>query len=572
MKNGSTNNGCKKGVNVNIEILNNRHQLDRLQREELLQYSGWGGKLKELKQVDIEPELRGLLELSGLTAYYTPDVLVEAMWQILERDEFYPQSVLEPSCGIGRFFEPLYRRQENPPPVVCGIELDPIAAAIAQRLYPQATIHNQRYETFLAPPASFDLVIGNIPFANITPQTTKFDWLRPSIHDWFILRSLELLKPGGRLLFISTTYVLDGKDQRVRQYLATQGMLLNAWRFVIPEFPVPLDLLYFIKHTGNPTQVHSWQRSLSLTPNECELLIQATGNAQTPDEIHQQFAQNDQNVNDITLNEFFFEKSDNIIGKLVLAPDKVNFGKLKLMPQKVDTDKVKNFLQTCPLTPVEKQQKTPTKTTATLIPIPENTQPLLYIPSELQTIQPGQFYPHQESYYFQHGYNILKVVNPQWHRKIEKMITIYDYIIAIDNLYQEWKTQTSTDTQKNSEKIAEISEKLTSIQKKLRDEIAFFISRWGRFFPKDQPELGYDFRFYRIVAVHDHKGNLLPHYQKPIPPEPEPTSFPSLRNAFLACLNRFGTLNIDWLAQQTIDTTHATDTINTIDTISNLEH
>jgi N12 class adenine-specific DNA methylase len=170
---------------------------------------------------------------STLNAHYTAPVIVQKMWGIVERLGFRGGRTLEPAVGTGNFFG-LMPAALKTGSHLSGIDLDRITANIAQALYPSATIKQSGFEKVALPDDYFDLVISNFPFADITIRSDrKFSDLKPNLHDYFFLKSLDKVKPGGLVVAITSTGTLDKQNSRIRESLAKQADLVAAMR--LPE-------------------------------------------------------------------------------------------------------------------------------------------------------------------------------------------------------------------------------------------------------------------------------------------------------------------------------------------------
>lgn len=207
----------------------------------LAQYVGWGGipeafdnknnawadEYKELI-VAISPEEYDRARESTLTAFYTPPVVISAMYKAFEQFGFKSGNILEPSCGIGHFIGMLPHSMSNSK--VYGVELDTISAGIAQQLYQKNDIKAQGYETVNFPDNFFDVVIGNVPFGDFKLADKRYDKYNFLIHDYFFAKSLDKLRPGGILAFVTSKGTLDKENSSVRKYIAQRAELLGAIR------------------------------------------------------------------------------------------------------------------------------------------------------------------------------------------------------------------------------------------------------------------------------------------------------------------------------------------------------
>jgi predicted RNA methylase len=162
---------------------------------------------------------------STLNAHYTDAAFVQAIWAAAGQLGFAGGFVLEPGCGSGNFigFAPAGAQ-------VTGVELEPTTAAIAVALYPSATIHRVSFADFRAPEASFDLVIGNVPFGSITLHDRRHNRSGHSIHNHFIVKSLHLTRPGGLVMVLTSRFTLDARNPAARREIAWLADLVGALR------------------------------------------------------------------------------------------------------------------------------------------------------------------------------------------------------------------------------------------------------------------------------------------------------------------------------------------------------
>lgn len=517
-----------------VKITQQYPNIEEMPVELLEQYEGWGRYADKIDKIDVPKDVKDVLYLSSLTAFYTPPEMAEALWQlVLENGKFCPKSILEPSCGTGRLLKlpsALQGKVEN----LCGIEIDPIAAAIAKKVEPRATVHNQRFESFLCEPESFDLVIGNIPFTNVTPESSEYSWLNPSIHEWFILKSLELLKPNGRLLFICSTYFLDKQDQRVRQYIAGRATLVAAWRFQIPEFPTPLDLLYFIKSVPKDKKDIDWVYTYNPSIYELEQFIAKTGQQQSFQEIAN--ITHEHGGLSKHCNYYYLKRPEQILCPAAVGKD--NYGKVAVVYQ---TESCQNIIEKLKQIRLELDADPPLPKSIEATVVEPEVEKLTHIPAELQKLAIGRFYEWQGDYYYRQGYSIFKVVSQTWHRKIQTMVEMAELVQQIDTCYNLF-----LDTQNES-----YYEKICSLQNKLAQAHKLFRQRWGYISPEKHPELTRDSRFYIILAAQNWQGQLVDRYSQP-PRVPQPKTYHSLKDAYLDSLSRFGRVDLDWLAQQVV--------------------
>lgn len=218
------------------------------EQEILARYVGWGGlarafdekdsswskEYSELKNLLTEEEYRSA-RASTLTSYYTPPTVAKAIHSTLKRMGYEGGNVLEPAMGIGHFFGTM------PYEVRCksrlyGVELDSLSGRIARQLYQTAAIKVCGYESTDYQDNFFDLVIGNVPFGQYKVADTRYSKLNYNIHDYFIAKSLDKVRPGGVIAFVTSRYTLDKENPSVRRYIAQRAELLGAVRLLDTTF------------------------------------------------------------------------------------------------------------------------------------------------------------------------------------------------------------------------------------------------------------------------------------------------------------------------------------------------
>ncbi len=216
--------------------------------------SSWSTEYLELKTVLTEEEYTAARQ-STLTAFYTPPVVVSAMYRALENMGLKSGNILEPSCGIGNF---IGRKPESLSDCrVYGVEIDSISARIAQQLYQKSTIVAQGFENADLPDSFFDVVIGNVPFGSYKVLDRKYDKYNFLIHDYFIAKSIDKTRPKGVLALITSNGIsggtMDKRDDWVRRYIAQRCDLLGAIRLPNNAFlanagtEINTDILFFQK-------------------------------------------------------------------------------------------------------------------------------------------------------------------------------------------------------------------------------------------------------------------------------------------------------------------------------------
>lgn len=237
----------------------------------LAQYVGWGGladyfderhnKYAELKNLLTENEYTAARE-STLTAFYTPPVIIRAIYQALENMGFQTGNLLEPSCGIGNFIG--MRPETLADTKIYGIELDSISGRIARQLYQKSSIAVQGFEKTDLPDSFFDAAIGNVPFGAFKVSDKRYDKHNFFIHDYFFARTLDKVRPGGIIAFVTSKGTMDKENPTVRKYIAQRADLLGAIRLPNNTFKdaagteVTSDILFLQKRDALSSEEPAW--------------------------------------------------------------------------------------------------------------------------------------------------------------------------------------------------------------------------------------------------------------------------------------------------------------------------
>ena len=281
--------GAKTKFKANIEAIRLLQTLDAEQRqataeeqEVLSRYVGWGGipqafdeknadwakeyaELKSLLPADEYSEARA----STLNAFYTSPTVIKAMYEALSNMGLSKGNVLEPSCGVGNFMGLVPESMENIK--MYGVELDSVSGSIAQQLYQKNKIAVQGFETMQFPDSFFDCVVGNVPFGNYKVPDKRYDRHNFLIHDYFIAKSLDLVRPGGVVAVVTSSGTMDKKDSSVREYLANRADLVGAIRLPNNAFQrnantsVVADILFLQKRDRAAVERAEWV-DLGTTP------------------------------------------------------------------------------------------------------------------------------------------------------------------------------------------------------------------------------------------------------------------------------------------------------------------
>ena len=241
----------------------------------LSRYVGWGGladafdetksawetEYLELKTV-LTPEEYAAARASTLNAHYTQPIVIESMYQVLENLGFTKGNILEPSMGVGNFFGKLPENLNQSK--LYGVELDSISGRIAKLLYPDANIQIKGFEKTDYPNDFFDVAIGNVPFGAYKVNDRQYDRYNFMIHDYFLAKTIDQLRPGGVAALITTKGTMDKASPEVRKYLAERADLLGAIRLPNTAFKanagteVSADILFFQKRESFTKEMPDW--------------------------------------------------------------------------------------------------------------------------------------------------------------------------------------------------------------------------------------------------------------------------------------------------------------------------
>ena len=237
----------------------------------LAQYVGWGGladcfderhsKYTELKALLDEDEYAAARE-STLTAFYTPPVVIRSIYQALMNMGFKTGNLLEPSCGIGNFIG--MRPETLADSKIYGVELDGISGRIARQLYQKSSIAVQGFEKTDLPDSFFDAAIGNVPFGPFKVPDKRYDKHNFLIHDYFFARTLDKVRPGGIIAFVTSKGTMDKETPTVRKYIAQRADLLGAIRLPNNTFKdaagteVTSDILFLQKRDALSCEEPAW--------------------------------------------------------------------------------------------------------------------------------------------------------------------------------------------------------------------------------------------------------------------------------------------------------------------------
>ena len=271
-----------------------------VEQEILSRYVGWGGladcfdekhsKYQELKALLSEEEYAAA-RASSLTAFYTSPVIIQSMYQALEQMGFREGNILEPACGVGNFIGMIPDSMADSH--AYGVELDSISGRIAQQLYQNSSIAVTGFEKVQMPDSFFDVAIGNVPFGDFKVLDKRYDKHHWLIHDYFFGKTLDKVRPGGIVAFITSKGTMDKENSAVRKYLAQRADLIGAIRLPNTAFKrnagteVTSDIL-FLQKRDRMTDIE-------------------------PDWVHL-----DTDANGIRMNSYFVQNPDMILGEMVM--------------------------------------------------------------------------------------------------------------------------------------------------------------------------------------------------------------------------------------------------------------
>ena len=267
----------------------------------LAQYVGWGGladffdeknpRYAELKELLTDAEYAAARE-STLTAFFTPPVVIRGIYAALGQMGFTQGNILEPSCGIGNFLGMLPESMSGSK--LYGVELDDLSGRIARQLYQKSSIAVQGYEKTAFPDNFFDVAIGNVPFGQFHVPDKRYDRLNFPIHEYFIAKALDQVRPGGVIAVVTSSYTMDKRTASARKYIAQRSELLGAIRLPNNAFKaaagteVVSDILFLQKR----------ERMVNIEPEWVHLATNEDG---------------------IQMNSYFIDHPDMVLGEMKMV-------------------------------------------------------------------------------------------------------------------------------------------------------------------------------------------------------------------------------------------------------------
>ena len=287
-------------INLLKELEAENRQATPEEQEILSRYVGWGGLsdafdenkpawAKEFAELyaTLSPEEYDAARGTTLNAHYTSPTVIQAIYEAVGRMGFQTGNILEPSCGVGNFFGMLPEEMRGSK--LYGVELDSITGRIAKQLYPKANITIAGFET-TDRRDFYDLAIGNVPYGQYQVNDRAYNKLNFNIHNYFFAKSLDQVRPGGVVAFLTSRYTLDSKDSTVRRYLAQRAELLGAIRLPNNAFranagtDVVSDIIFLQKR----------DRPIDITPD---------------------WTQTGKTEDDFTINRYFLDHPEMVLGR-----------------------------------------------------------------------------------------------------------------------------------------------------------------------------------------------------------------------------------------------------------------
>lgn len=316
--------GVKTKYAMNVAAIHTLKQIEAENRlatpeeqETISKYVGWGGiadafdpakenwakEYSQLKEL-LTPEEYQSAQGSVLNAHYTSPTVIKAMYQAVENMGLRPGNILEPAMGVGNFFGLVPEGMEQAR--LYGVELDSLTGRIARQLYQKADITIAGFET-TSRRDFYDLAVGNVPFGEYKVADRAYDKLGFSIHDYFLAKSLDQLRPGGIMAMVTSRYTMDKKGTEVRKHLAQKANLLGAVRLPNNAFranagtDVVSDILFFQKRDRAPEREPDW-------------------------------VQTGQNTDGLTMNQYFLQHPDMVLGEITTKSTQYGHEELTVAP------------------------------------------------------------------------------------------------------------------------------------------------------------------------------------------------------------------------------------------------
>ena len=478
---------------------------------ELASFNGWGSisqifslnptgwekiAQNELKQLIGETEYNNAAA-NTLIAHYTDPNIIRSIWGIIHKTGFKHGTILEPACGTGLFFggmKPLYQDKSE----LFGVEIDPTASAIAQYLYPKAIIHKSAFESCQFPDGYFDLVVSNVPFGNFGINDARYDYLGLKIHNYFLAKSSDLVRIGGLIGIITSSYTLDAPgNQRFREWLSKRLKLITAFRMPNTAFKeianteVTTDFLLFQKISDTSDEeiinIKNWVSTRKI--NYDSQNWQGVGNGETTPmylsqyyhkefngrkydlQYHKLISDNKGNPNYAHFQDKIYRDTHHLLG--IPAVNKLYGDGFALLSDERDIPIAINTIK------VEECYLANNSYSNTIL-----------IPPELQTVKEMAFCLYEGNVYQRQRSNLVKIKS-----------------VEIERIESFWRLREATieclKAQSNSEYVE-------PFQIKLKREYENFIYRWGKVNDKRNiDKLGSDPNYYLVRGLEKPKSNTV---------------------------------------------------------------
>jgi N12 class adenine-specific DNA methylase len=500
----------------------------------LEEFKGWGS----LKDVFAEghkdyQELKDLLtadeyELarrSILNAYYTSNEVISGLWDKLITTGFTGGKVLEPSCGTGKFISlcPVKKDVE-----FFGVELDPIPAQIAGLLNPDARIYNQDFSLVNFPDNYFDLVIGNVPFGNYKIHDSRYDALDLSIHNYFIAKSLDLVREGGVICLITSPFTMDSKNTKFREWLSKRSELVTAFRLPSEAFKtssnteVSADVL-ILRKNNNGDELKNWINTVDYFYSEVQFFPNTTSTYRCDITCNEYWLQELQGR---AREQFSFNPKWNIAHKLLGLPtvNKLYGHGLSCSINRGEYDFLEG-IKNVPIPQIFSKSEE----------VKKEEDEVILIPQELQSAKLNSFVVYNNEAYVRDQDELLK-----------SSVSV-DKVKAFKSLYS--LTLDVINAQKHLN-----DEELSHVQAHLKNSYDNFKSEYGELnSQRNIKDLGNDPDFYLVRTLEKIKGKkvvgLADIFSKRVIKQFNNSATPkTVEDAIILSLNKFGAYNYDFMS------------------------
>lgn len=502
--------------------------------------TGWEKTAQvELKQLIGEDEYNNAAA-STLNAYYTDPDIIRSIWGIIRRAGFKYGKILEPACGTGLFFggmKPFYQEKSE----LFGVEIDSTASAIAQYLYPDAIIHNSPFETCQFPNNYFDLIVSNVPFGSFGVSDARYDYLGLKIHNYFLAKSSDLVRVGGLIGIITSSYTLDAPgNERFREWLSKKLKLITAFRMpnstfkAIANTEVTTDFLLFqkidnIADDEKIINIKKWIFSRKVVydsqnwqgigndetiPMYLNRYYYQEFNARKFDLQYQKLIDNNQgNPNYVQFKDNIYKDIQHLLGipsiNKLYGNGFALLGDNRDIPTAIDNIEV----ETCYINNKFESNA-------------------ILIPPELQSVKDMAYCLHEGSIYQRQRSNLIKVRN-----------------VEIERIESFWKLREATiaclQAQSNIKHIE-------PFQHKLKREYENFIYRWGKLNDKRNVEkLGSDPNYYLVRGLEKLKSDTVADifHKRLCPYYTTPKTASNIHDAIGLCMGNTGNFDMKYVAK-----------------------